>query len=161
MLTMLLGGLWHGANWTFVIWGGLHGAGLAVERRVRRAFGWGDGDTDASLASIPAWLKRIVVFHVVCLAWIFFRAQSMGDAFALLSGLGTLGWRPEYASALAFLALFALSLLVVDLVNESRREECLFDGMPEPYRVAVGLAMMALVTLYAANQLNAFIYFRF
>jgi D-alanyl-lipoteichoic acid acyltransferase DltB (MBOAT superfamily) len=161
MLTMLLGGLWHGANWTFVIWGGLHGAGLAVERRVRRALGWADSESDASIMSVPAWVKRIVVFHVVCLAWIFFRASSVREAFTFLSGLGSFDWRPEYGSALAFLALFALSLFLVDLVNESRREECLFDTMPEPYRVAVGFAMMALVTLYAANQLNAFIYFRF
>src|SRR5206468_9611442 len=54
MLTMLLGGLWHGANWTFVVWGGIHGAGLSVERFFRRIFGWQEVER-APLTSATAW----------------------------------------------------------------------------------------------------------
>ena len=91
---MLLGGLWHGANWTFVVWGGIHGAGLA----------WKAGDDgrwairesgDVKLWSINAWISRIVVFHLVCLAWIFFRAASIHEALTFLSGVRTLAWAPE------------------------------------------------------------------
>src|SRR5689334_20789231 len=70
MLTMLLGGLWHGAAWTFVVWGGIHGIGLCVER----ATGWRPTSPAAQ------WFGRILTFHVVCLAWIFFRADSLSRA---------------------------------------------------------------------------------
>ncbi len=66
MLTMLLGGLWHGAAWTFVVWGGIHGLGLCIER----ATGWRPTSTAA------VWFGRVLTFHVVCFAWIFFRADS-------------------------------------------------------------------------------------
>jgi hypothetical protein len=97
----------------------------------------------------------------VCLAWIFFRAASIHEAFTFLSGLRTLAWRPEYETALRFLAVFSAPLFILDLINESRAEEFLFETSREPRRVAVGVAMMALITILAANQFNAFIYFRF
>src|SRR5437588_5088552 len=93
MLTMLLGGLWHGANWTFVVWGGIHGAGLSIERFFRHALGWQETDR-APLTSIAAWTSRIVVFHLVCLAWVFFRAGSVGEAFSFLRGLNRFVWLP-------------------------------------------------------------------
>src|SRR5712672_2173569 len=60
LMTMLLGGLWHGANWTFVFWGCLHGGGLAVERKFTRA-------KSANPGRLPRWIKRILIFHFVCL----------------------------------------------------------------------------------------------
>ena len=63
--------------------------------------------------------------------------------------------------ALRFLMVFSAPLFVLDLINESRAEEFLLETSPEPRRVAVGVAMMALITILAANQFNAFIYFRF
>jgi D-alanyl-lipoteichoic acid acyltransferase DltB (MBOAT superfamily) len=164
MLTMLLGGLWHGANWTFVVWGGIHGAGLSVERAVRRFFGVQErpqSEAAASLWSPSAWVSRIVLFHVVCLTWIFFREPSLGDAVAFLKGVGVFTWTPAYGAAFRFLAIVSLALFAVDVVNEARGEEYVFESAMPMRRVAVGLAMMALVTLFAANQLNAFIYFRF
>src|SRR5215813_13084095 len=70
MVTMLLGGLWHGAAWTFVVWGGIHGLGLAVER----ATGW------RPHTRAQVWLGRVLTFHIVCFAWIFFRADSFSRA---------------------------------------------------------------------------------
>jgi alginate O-acetyltransferase complex protein AlgI len=170
MLTMLLGGLWHGANWTFVVWGGIHGVGLAVERVFMRALGLepradaarrAEPPGEPSLLALRPWVSRIVIFHLVCLAWIFFRAESVADAFRLLGGLGTWSWLPEYGIALRFLVLFTLPLFVMDLVNERRGEEYVFETAIETRRVATGLAMMTVVAVFAANQLNAFIYFRF
>jgi len=161
MTTMLLGGLWHGANWTFVIWGGIHGVALSVERLFRRALGVEDAPAAPVLWSARAWLSRIVLFHVVCIAWVFFRAPGIGDAIAFLRGLGTFVWIPEYGVALRFLALFTLPLFVIDLFNESRGEEYLLETSFAPRRLAVGIAMMTFITLLAANQLNAFIYFQF
>ena len=82
MITMLLGGLWHGAKWTFLIWGGLHGGVLAIERlwREYRPRGW---------PVLPGWAGILVTFHIVVLGWIFFRAPSFGDAVAYLAGIGS------------------------------------------------------------------------
>jgi alginate O-acetyltransferase complex protein AlgI len=161
MLTMVLGGLWHGANWTFVVWGAIHGAGLAAGRAVRQAFGLADKTEDESLTSAACWLRRVVVFHLVCLTWVFFRANSVTEALHLLGGLTLFEWRPEYGIAFRFLALFSVPLFVVDLLNETRDEEYVFERSYYPWRVATGLALMAVITLFSANQANAFIYFRF
>ena len=79
MLTMLLGGLWHGAAWTFVIWGGIHGLGLVVGR-VRRDRRIARGLPEPPDTAARRWLGRILTFHIVCFAWIFFRADSFGRA---------------------------------------------------------------------------------
>ena len=76
MITMLLGGLWHGAGWTFVIWGGLHGAGLAVTRMHQRRRGRRGRAPSAS--PLLRALKVLFTFHFVVLAWVFFRADSLG-----------------------------------------------------------------------------------
>ena len=88
-ITMLLGGLWHGADWKFVVWGGIHGAGLAVERLWhdrREALGL---DRDATAwTRIVGWLAT---FHVVCFAWIFFRATNFELATNMIGRIVT-GW---------------------------------------------------------------------
>src|SRR2546430_12957752 len=88
MLTMLLGGLWHGANWTFVVWGGIHGAGLSIERFFARAFGRQEQQVDrASLTSVTGWMSRIVVFHLVCRLLLEKKKPSVGEAFSMLMWL--------------------------------------------------------------------------
>jgi alginate O-acetyltransferase complex protein AlgI len=79
LLTMLLGGLWHGAAWTFVVWGGIHGLGLAIERAV----GW------RPHTRAQQWFGRVLTFHVVCFAWVFFRADSFATAREVLVRLFT------------------------------------------------------------------------
>ncbi|MGE5597347.1 MAG: MBOAT family O-acyltransferase [Hyphomicrobiales bacterium] len=86
VLTMLLGGLWHGAAWTFVLWGGLHGAGMVIERGFRAAFRRVTSGPAPRVQTVLAWF---VTFHVVCLAWVFFRAESVDVAFELLTRLVT------------------------------------------------------------------------
>ncbi len=156
MLTMLLGGLWHGANWTFVIWGGIHGGGLALERALT-----GGGDIANARRSTARWLRRILIFNVVCLAWIFFREPSLAGALGQLAGLAHWQWQPLYGVALVFLAVFAVMLLLLDLQLEAAGTEYLFANRSLRVRVAVGLLFCMLITLLGANQANAFIYFRF
>ncbi|HET9938915.1 MAG TPA: MBOAT family protein [Gaiella sp.] len=84
MLTMLIGGLWHGAAWTFVVWGALHGFGLAAERF------WHERHPDPPPQTTwKRWRARLLTFHFVCFAWIFFRASSFDDAWAMITGLFT------------------------------------------------------------------------
>jgi len=86
--TMLIGGIWHGAGWTFVIWGGLHGLGVALNQ-------WWD-QRRRKLKRKPSqqwWVKALCVFatfNFVCLAWVFFRAESVGQAWQVLARLGAL-----------------------------------------------------------------------
>ena len=93
MITMLLGGLWHGATWTFVVWGGIHGLWINAEHILERA----------GFSISPkrfAWPARIVgmvlTFHLVCVTWIFFRAESLADAFDILFGM----FRPASGASL-------------------------------------------------------------
>jgi alginate O-acetyltransferase complex protein AlgI len=94
IVTFLLAGLWHGAGWTFVFWGGMHGVGLALERAradARHARGLPEPGASAGARA----LQRLAVFAFVSVAWVFFRAESMSAAFSVLwrlvAGLGSIG----------------------------------------------------------------------
>ncbi len=82
MVTMLLGGLWHGASWTFVAWGGLHGLLLVAHRSVVR-----HRRTEAAPLQWADGPRIVVLFHIVCVAWIFFRARSIEGSLSYLSHL--------------------------------------------------------------------------
>jgi alginate O-acetyltransferase complex protein AlgI len=85
-LTMLLGGLWHGAAWNFVFWGALHGLWLGIDRW------WGRRGLPGldSGGMLSRFFARLITFHMVCLAWVFFRAQSFGDAWDVLERIVSL-----------------------------------------------------------------------
>jgi hypothetical protein len=125
-------------------------------------------------------LARVAVFHFVCLGWLFFRADTVGDAFRMLGGLGNLAWQPEYLTALKFLVLFTVPLFLLDLRMERHAEEYPFEktalrtgaaptlpGMSLPARasyrrrVAVAGGALLLVALFAGSNADAFIYFQF
>jgi alginate O-acetyltransferase complex protein AlgI len=156
LLTMVLGGLWHGANWTFVVWGTIHGAGLAIERFLTGGQPISDARTLAGV-----WMRRLVVFHLVCLAWVFFRAPTTADAISQLSALTIWAWDPVYYSAAVFLAVFAGMLMAIDLHLEAAEGEYLGAPRSFNFRIATGLALCVLITLLGANRANAFIYFQF
>lgn len=156
MATMVLGGLWHGANWTFVVWGAIHGLWLSLERLFR------SGDKPAAEPSfLKRWIFRIALFHLVCLTWIFFRAQSLSAAVDYLRGMTILQWQPQLLPAFLFLACFSLPMFAVDLLMEARQEEYVFELAPGNVRVWVALTAMVLVVLFSGNLSNAFIYFQF
>jgi D-alanyl-lipoteichoic acid acyltransferase DltB (MBOAT superfamily) len=159
LLTMLLCGLWHGANWTFVLWGGIHGAIMAAERFITRLRG--AAITISQPGPIRTWIQRILFFHLLCVTWIFFRANSLSSALQFLSGLSVLSWSPIYWTAFKFLAFFALPLLVVDLVNEKAGTEYLLQNRSPMLRVATGLSVWILLILFTANQGSTFVYFQF
>jgi alginate O-acetyltransferase complex protein AlgI len=154
LLTMLLGGLWHGANWTFVVWGGIHGGSLAAERKLTEG-------RSAAPGALRQWIRRIFIFHLVGVSWIFFRAQSLRAAWEMLRGLAAWSWRPEFFTAFLFLAMFSIPLLLVDLHLEATGGEYCFESRPLRPRVAFGLACALVIAFFGANQANAFIYFQF
>jgi D-alanyl-lipoteichoic acid acyltransferase DltB (MBOAT superfamily) len=156
LLTMLLGGLWHGANWTFVVWGAIHGAGLAIERLIT-----GGSEIPTARSGPARWARRFVVFNVVCLAWIFFREPSIHAALDALRGLLHWSWQPVYAPAVVFTTVFAALLFLVDLQLEASGGEYLFADRNRLYRLGCGVSVCAIITVLGATQPNAFIYFRF
>jgi alginate O-acetyltransferase complex protein AlgI len=153
---MLLGGLWHGANWTFVVWGGIHGAGLAFERLLA-----GQRENGSAHTFVGRWIRRIITFNLVCLAWVFFRIPSIRGAWGQLISAGNWQWLPVYGVALQFLAVYALMLFLVDLQLESSKGEYIFATRPLGGRVTAGMALAVLISLLGANLESAFIYFRF
>lgn len=100
LLTMLLGGFWHGAKWTFLIWGALHGVVQVVETLWRKA----------KLPGLPKPLAILVTFHIVTLGWIFFRAETFDAAIAYLNGIGAGDWHNGMTTPLlAGLMLFGMA----------------------------------------------------
>src|ERR1700719_4455553 len=92
IITMVLGGLWHGASWTFVVWGFLHGMGIATVHLYRGALRAG------RMLALPAWLGILLTFHFVTLLWIFFRAPTLGKASSMLRAVAAGNWSaaPNY-----------------------------------------------------------------
>ena len=159
IVTMLLGGIWHGAAWTFVIWGLLHGAGLAVVRgfaMLRKRFGW--QMPNSFWSSIGA---VFVTFHFVCVTWIFFRADSFSQAFAVFRSLGTFTTNTENLP-LPILLIIALTFAAQWLPdNWWRRMQRSFAWLPAPAQ-AVLLAGLAMgLYLIASSDVVPFIYARF
>src|ERR1051326_4029523 len=156
LLTMLLGGLWHGAAWKFIAWGALHGGGLAVERMLEPWIG--------RRASSPAAkiIATLIVFHFVCLAWIFFRAEDFAVASLYIGGLAS-GWGEGVQQA----GPFVVALIAIGLAGQFT-PDALFDRVALAFaRVpSWGLGAMAGIVVAMINALGPegvapFIYFRF
>jgi alginate O-acetyltransferase complex protein AlgI len=110
LVTMLLGGLWHGAGWNFLVWGGLHGIYLSINHLWR---GWRGGDSRAAAAGLAAKaLSWAITFFAVVIAWVFFRAKTADGAWQMLGGLfGFAAGSSAYASS-GILRLMDLPVLV-------------------------------------------------
>ncbi|MBK8804756.1 MAG: MBOAT family protein [Fibrobacteres bacterium] len=167
MITMLVGGLWHGASWKFVLWGGAHGLLLALHKawlatRSRHPVGrWmAQGGTASRFL---AWL---FTFHVVAALWILFRAESAADAWSLLTGIVT-GW--EWKTIVPFFhdrALIA-SLLVVGLATHlwpaasKEKVRALFSRMPLELKVVAFAVVVQVAMEVGSIGVQPFIYFQF
>ena len=160
-ITMLLGGLWHGAQWQFIAWGALHGLLLAAERA---------GGKQSLIPGLPRGLQITMTFVLVLLTWVFFRAASLEEALGYLAsmcGLAETTASSELVqaqvygpSALTFLALGAL------VVWRGRRTEDWIDGDPAAlYRPGLQLAAASLLVLaifeMSVQGHNPFLYFQF
>lgn len=106
MVTMILGGLWHGANWTFVVWGAMHGVGISFLHVLKRM---------GVAIRLPRFVGILLTFHFVTVAWVFFRAPDMAKALEMLRAPFTASWAnmEAFAAHAAFpLTLFAIFLLL-------------------------------------------------
>jgi len=161
VLTMILGGLWHGANWTFLAWGALHGAGQAVGhlRRRRRV--------EQGLSPEPSgpwriWSQRFWTFQFVCLAWVFFRATSFSNALEMLSRMVT-GWNVPTTLVTPLLVLTVLSVLAVQQLPTRVGGLIAIWGSKQRAVIqaaGIGIALLVISTL-GPTGVAPFIYYRF
>lgn len=166
MLTMLLGGLWHGASMRFVMWGGLHGIALAAHKFFMHLFPRAFRPTGEEM---PRWRQIIgilVTFHLVCFGWIYFRARDMGTAHNIIHRIFN-----DFNSALipdvlaGYSAVFSLILLGYVLHFVSRRTEN--DVVKHAIKMPVwGFAVVVTLLIWVVMQIKSagiqpFIYFQF
>jgi alginate O-acetyltransferase complex protein AlgI len=163
MITMVLAGLWHGANWTFVIFGAIHGVVLSLERLLWPPARKGDevARPRPFNAFLLLWGQRILTFNIFCLSLAFFRATSLESAVQFLSGLSNFAWRSEYITAFFMLCLFSVPLFIADLVMEAASTEYPFAKTSYAFRTGLATAAFVILALFSGNTFNAFIYFRF
>jgi alginate O-acetyltransferase complex protein AlgI len=175
LVTMVLGGLWHGASWTFVVWGALHGAALAATRMWQRArdrtVGVRSGQARtvgvrSSQASAPGsgalrWVGVLATFHFVCAAWVFFRAPTLAHASLTFEQLFRGRWAMDHVAPNVALVIAAAGCLhVVPQTWDARARE-LFVRAPA---LVQGLALAAAATgLHLASRAGAapFVYGQF
>jgi alginate O-acetyltransferase complex protein AlgI len=157
MATMLLGGLWHGASWTFVAWGGLHGSYLVVERMLRSRYA---GYRPGPLALFGLGL---LTYALINLTWVFFRAHSFGKAWLVLSGMFGLNGGAEPILPVVHLIMVAgivAAIVGAHWLMRERTLESTLARVPAPL-LSAGWALMLFAIVIAQGAGNAFIYFQF
>ena len=160
MLTMLLGGLWHGASWNFVLWGAYHGLLLVIfhqfvpRRQAREA-------ASAVRGGWRFWLAALGFFQLTCVGWFLFRVDSLSHIVTLGEAMGRVEWTAPLLSSLWTLVVFAAPLMALDIYRYKRDD-------PEPWRqwslagqVAFHLLLFYGVVLYGTPNAVSFIYFQF
>jgi len=160
MLTMILGGLWHGAGWTFVAWGAYHGFGQ-VAGRWRRNRQRASGAPPVAETRWRVVVERVVTFHLVCLGWVFFRATSISVAFTMIGRLFTAWGSSPLVTPLVVITIvgsIASQYVSVEMVGNVQRA---FSRQTALVQGAILGAVLLGITTLAPEGVQPFIYFRF
>ena len=161
--TMVLGGLWHGAGLQFLLWGLLHGGGLAVERFTQEALPRDGRLRRLAATPLGRCLSWLIVFHFVCLTWIFFRSPDFASAVLYLRTMA-LGGPAEAASTLTPFIAVMLLLGAATQVMPPNLARALGDGfaaVPTWTKVGLSAAGIAATAVLAPGGVAPFIYFQF
>jgi len=156
-LTMFIGGIWHGANWTFIIWGTIHGGAMVIERFLVSMF----GNPTHPVAKAARWL---LTFHVVTLAWVFFNARNASVAFELLGRIAHLLWldtgqASQYVTILLIVTIVAVVALQFVPDELAPQIVARFSAIhPAAQGALVGIVM---ILCYRIGSVDDFIYFQF
>ena len=150
-ITMLIGGIWHGANWTFVIWGAVHGAALIVHKIIKK-----------QVFSLPKFINIALTFLFVSMTWVLFRANSMQQAQEIFLGIGTVFscnldttmWQP--------FIWCGGTMFLLDWLNRRYRTHLFIRKWPKPIQYAIITATITVLFVYLLPQRpQPFIYFQF
>jgi len=161
MLVFLLSGFWHGANWTFIVWGALHGTYLIVERLWSTAREWLGLAANEKAGVIRTGLSMLLVFHLVLVAWVFFRASDVSTAFGIVRRMliptGPIFFDP-------ILVQCVLGVAIVIVADWWTRRTNYWDNLkcyPLSLRFATCLMMLFGISLLGVEKGSQFIYFQF
>lgn len=157
LTTMFIGGLWHGANWTFVIWGTLHGIYLSVHKLWLTLSGKSEGASPSSIFS--RLLSMIFTFHLVTFTWVFFRAPDLSTAMLFLRRLSE--WNLSYELDWAPLSIAFVALWLVDMADFLESKQLTIMRAPSPVRFAYFGTLLGLIFLLSQPGETPFIYFQF
>ena len=169
LITFLLSGLWHGASWTFVLWGGIHGAAQIIENRIKEAIGL-DREKEKNLSKPVKLILTILTFCIVSYAWMFFRANSISEALYIVRSMFT---SFNLQDAMAQMTMSSKSvikttaaivlLLIYDHFNERTDLLLKMNKMKAPLRWVVYIASAILVIALKTHntEVQEFIYFKF
>jgi len=154
LVTFVVSGIWHGANWTFLCWGTLHGLLLCIEKAL--------GISKKQYSGAKKFCHWLVTFILVCLAWILFRANSISDAVTIITGIFTNlePPKPEYANFIA-IALAMAILLTKECSEEFRRKIRIAESVSWVLRHLYLIMMIAYIILFGVLGGDQFIYFQF
>jgi alginate O-acetyltransferase complex protein AlgI len=163
MLTMLLGGLWHGANWTFVVWGGLHGISLAIHKMVLKGR---KPNTRFIFTTIPNFIKfifKLILTNLfVLITWLFFRSESFSEAFFFASRI--IYWTPSDVTArvITIILTYLFVTLILDIIEYKTQDQVFLLKIKSSYRYSIITSMwfFTLIYLFQAEKLP-FVYFQF
>jgi alginate O-acetyltransferase complex protein AlgI len=174
---MLLGGLWHGASWTFVVWGGLHGLYLIVERLIRKppaekietpkeAYAMANATVIPGIVpgrKSNSFLLALLTFMLINITWVFFRANDFSTAWRLLGAM--FGFIPNGLTVLSNLDLLKVFGVMIPLVIIHWRMRNTTVGkwverIPSKFAIAIWV-LMILALLLAQETGDAFLYFQF
>jgi len=170
MITMLLGGLWHGAAWNFVIWGGFHGLLLSIQRLFQSIKGQ---KTELNSSLHVYFLKSFFMFHLTCIGWIFFRANSLEHIKTILFSMLNLPWNIQPHTPMLYKVMFFSALPIIVMMFKTVKEvrplwvveNSVFryfqlSEMPLPARSVLYSVLTYLLCFYGAKA-QSFIYFQF
>ena len=164
MATMLIGGLWHGANWTFIVWGGIHGIGLVINKTGNRISENTNLTLGANGQKIIKPFRIVLTFIIVVLAWLFFRAANFQVAWFYLDQIFVVRNYSAMAMELLVIAVgFSIPLLLIDLIEvKHKKHEFLMDYKPAiRYGIVIPVWTVILLYLYTVGKPMPFIYFQF
>ena len=159
MITMLIGGLWHGASWLFVIWGGLHGIYLVLEHVFRSFI-----TLKRPLSAITQVFLIILTFLVVSVTWVFFRAENLQDAMTMFTNLSKTSapHQPQITALELFWALATVVALVSWHIKTRKSSiESFFQKQTAIVKGLLLLFMLTVIFMFASGDDRAFIYFQF
>lgn len=152
-ITFLVSGLWHGANWTFVVWGAIHGGFIVIEKMLPKR-------------NVSPWVSIPITGLVVCFAWIFFRADTLNDAFSVISGLAHFGSLQDFFQDLLQTGISKLNVLLSLMFMSVLFIKDAWSNWnwPRPHfylRAFYYSFLFFSVVMFATDNASPFIYFQF
>lgn len=165
-ITFLLSGLWHGANWTFVFWGALHGIYLILGILLNKSTT--ESSVRTSISPVVNIFKMFFTFHLVVLGWIFFRANNLNDAFLIIKNLFVFSSKNSFLinivndSYYILLCIIGICIvLLIDYLQIKNNNQDIFFGKSVPSRWLAYILLITAIVIFGVFGKEEFIYFQF